>query len=1242
MSASIGLQLRRDLRNADGSFCLVEIPGSSKGFKGFQTEVVEDSSNPVWNKSQNLVLSPEEVVIFTVMDRDVGDADDLLGKMSLPVAKLLPDSFEGELQLQETGKASAFLTIRSKVLRPLYSEADVANALKASQNQTKRPPPPKPPKLHEIELTVKAAKGLRNADWSLGSSGGSDPYVTVSVPGTKTEFQTSVVEDCSDPEWNFVQKLSVAPKQTLVFKVFDRDRRADELLGSAVLAVSGILPDGFSGSLQLEDQGKASAAELLVSVRVLPSGPGKDSVPSKGKEDANDAKALAYLVVMTVLSASGLRNADWRLKSSGGSDAYCLVEVPGSSKGFKGFQTEVVEDSSNPAWNKSQNLVLSPEEVVLFTVMDRDVGDADDLLGKMSLPVAKLLPDSFEGELQLQETGKASAFLTIRSKVLRPLYSEADVANALKASQNQTKRPPPPKPPKLHEIELTVKAAKGLRNADWSLGSSGGSDPYVTVSVPGTKTEFQTPVVEDCSDPEWNFVQKLSVAPKQTLVFKVFDRDRRADELLGSAVLAVSGILPDGFSGSLQLEDQGKASAAELLVSVRVLPSGPGKDSVPSKGKEDANDAKALAYSVVMTVLSASGLRNADWSLKSSGGSDAYCLVEVPGSSKGFKGFQTEVVEDSSNPVWNKSQNLVLSPEEVVIFTVMDRDVGDADDLLGKMSLPVAKLLPDSFEGELQLQETGKASAFLTIRSKVLRPLYSEADVANALKSSQNQTKRPPPPKPPKLHEIELTVKAAKGLRNADWSLGSSGGSDPYVTVSVPGTKTEFQTPVVEDCSDPEWNFVQKLSVAPKQTLVFKVFDRDRRADELLGSAVLTVSGILPDGFSGSLQLEDQGKASAAELLVSVRVLPSGPGKDSVPSKGKEDANDAKALAYSVVMTVLSASGLRNADWSLKSSGGSDAYCLVEVPGSSKGFKGFQTEVVEDSSNPVWNKSQNLVLSPEEVVIFTVMDRDVGDADDLLGKMSLPVAKLLPDSFEGELQLQETGKASAFLTIRSKVLRPLYSEADVANALKASQNQTKRPPPPKPPKLHEIELTVKAAKGLRNADWSLGSSGGSDPYVTVSVPGTKTEFQTSVVEDCSDPEWNFVQKLSVAPKQTLVFKVFDRDRRADELLGSAVLAVSGILPDGFSGSLQLEDQGKASAAELLVSVRVLPSASQSRGEGLARQAESGSVTEGRMERRVPQAVPTCPSGISNSGARVPATATAPAAPPVPGEAWTLS
>ena len=791
----------------------------------------------------------------------------------------------------------------------------------------------------------------------------------------------------------------------------------------------------------------------------------------------------------------------------------------------------------------------------MFTVMDRDTADADDLLGKVSLPVAKLLPSGFDGEVKLQETGKATAFLKIRCK-LRPLHDAEAVANSLKATKQQARRPPPPKPPKMHDLEVTVKAAKGLRDADWGLGKSKRSDAYVAVSVPGTTTEFKTPVVEDCSDPEWNFTKKISVGPKETLVFKMFDKDQRTDELLGSVSLDVSGILSEGFSGSMKLEGH-QGSPAELVIAVRVLGSTPKK--APTKQSQETTP--VLAYAVDMTVMSARDLRNADWSLTSSGHSDAYCVVEIPGSDRGF---QTDVVEDSSNPVWNKTQKLVLYPKEMLMFTVMDRDTADADDLLGKVSLPVAKLLPSGFDGEVKLQETGKATAFLKIRCK-LRPLHDAEAVANSLKATKQQARRPPPPKPQKMHDLEVTVKAAKGLRDADWGLGKSKKSDAYVAVSVPGTTTEFKTPVVEDCSDPEWNFTKKISVGPKETLVFKVFDKDQRTDELLGSVSLDVSGILSEGFSGSMKLEGH-QGSPAELVIAVRVLGSTPKK--APTKQSQETTP--VLAYAVDMTVMSARDLRNADWSLTSSGHSDAYCVVEIPGSDRGF---QTDVVEDSSNPVWNKTQKLVLYPKEMLMFTVMDRDTADADDLLGKVSLPVAKLLPSGFDDEVKLQETGKAMAFLKIRCK-LRPLHDAEAVANSLKATKQQARRPPPPKPPKMHDLEVTVKAAKGLRDADWGLGKSKKSDAYVAVSVPGTTTEFKTPVVEDCSDPEWNFTKKISVGPKETLVFKVFDKDQRTDELLGSVSLDVSGILSEGFSGSMKLEGH-QGSPAELVIVVRVL-------------------------------------------------------------------
>ena len=116
-------------------------------------------------------------------------------------------------------------------------------------------------------MTVRSASGLRNADWSFGRSGGSDAFCVVEVPGTDQKFQTEVVEDSSQPVWNMTRKLKLAPEQSLLLSVLDRDVTGTEVLGKVVISMDMILPNGFAGKLKLKESGNAEAS-IDVSIRI--------------------------------------------------------------------------------------------------------------------------------------------------------------------------------------------------------------------------------------------------------------------------------------------------------------------------------------------------------------------------------------------------------------------------------------------------------------------------------------------------------------------------------------------------------------------------------------------------------------------------------------------------------------------------------------------------------------------------------------------------------------------------------------------------------------------------------------------------------------------------------------------------------------------------------------------------------------------------------------------------------------
>jgi len=113
-----------------------------------------------------------------------------------------------------------------------------------------------------------------------------------------------------------------------------------------------------------------------------------------------------------------------------------------------------------------------------------------------------------------------------------------------------------------------------------------------------------------------------------------------------------------------------------------------------------------------ITVESACNLYNSDGVL--AGKSDPYVIVEVPGQ-KSMK-FQTEVISNELNPVWNFTGEIDgFMDGDVLRFTVMDKDTfPKPDDFLGKAELTAQDFYPNGFHGDLTLADS-KTQATLSV-----------------------------------------------------------------------------------------------------------------------------------------------------------------------------------------------------------------------------------------------------------------------------------------------------------------------------------------------------------------------------------------------------------------------------------------------------------------------------------------------------------------------------------------------
>jgi len=153
----------------------------------------------------------------------------------------------------------------------------------------------------------------------------------------------------------------------------------------------------------------------------------------------------------------------------------------------------------------------------------------------------------------------------------------------------------------------------------------------------------------------------------------------------------------------------------------------------------------------------------------------------------------------------------------------------------------------------------------------------------------------------------------------------------------------------------------------------------------------------------------------------------------------KDDADMTK-LNYELEVKIVSARGVRDADWA-PGGGHSDPYCIAEVVGKKEKIT---TEVVNDQKDPVWNATGKLVAAQTDSIQFSVFDSDVGVGDDLLGKVSLPCSKCVPGGWSGEIKMKQTSDTAkavnAYLKVKVTVLSSFVEgleESDAAPKAKA-------------------------------------------------------------------------------------------------------------------------------------------------------------------------------------------------------------
>ena len=161
---------------------------------------------------------------------------------------------------------------------------------------------------------------------------------------------------------------------------------------------------------------------------------------------------LMYVLEVSILSCSGLRDAKWK-PSSTGVGLSCTVEVSGKQEKL---ETKSIHTAKNPVWNHTGELQMSHSDSLRFAV------HGDKKLGQAVLPASRAVVAGFEGELPLEgEPGLDNPMIKVKIVVKKSFM----VGEPRKPAS-------PPKPP-----SKAQPSSSSNSGTDSDSSSSEGSSP---------------------------------------------------------------------------------------------------------------------------------------------------------------------------------------------------------------------------------------------------------------------------------------------------------------------------------------------------------------------------------------------------------------------------------------------------------------------------------------------------------------------------------------------------------------------------------------------------------------------------------------------------------------------------------------------------------------------------------------------------------------------------------------------
>eukprot|EP00930_Biecheleria_cincta_P062133 TRINITY_DN4763_c0_g1_i4.p1 TRINITY_DN4763_c0_g1~~TRINITY_DN4763_c0_g1_i4.p1 ORF type:complete len:4247 (+),score=977.42 TRINITY_DN4763_c0_g1_i4:998-12742(+) len=411
------------------------------------------------------------------------------------------------------------------------------------------------------------------------------------------------------------------------------------------------------------------------------------------------------------------------------------------------------------------------------------------------------------------------------------------------------------------------------------------------------------------------------------------------------------------------------ASAKAPAPAPAKTPTSPSKAPASASGKDKGGSSKRKAlgpFRIRVSFLSATCRSSSE-----KGASETYCVGKI--LSRGIS-FQTPVVADSSNPVWNSEHEVPeVAPGDVLELELHEQDASGATQLLGSAQIPSGQFFPDGLQEELSLKDG-------SLKVKI-ENLGLSSEFAETLKTLEDAGPR----------RLRVSVLSAKEIKNS--KAGNI--TDPFCVCRVlPSEAAAFQTPIVGESTSPNWGYVHDIpEIGTQGPLEFAVYGHDKANEQvLLGTAQVNSSRFLTEkAFEQDLILTGSG----AQGCLKVKVQSLGSSAAYLAEREKL----VKAGPNRIRVVVIEARGISRAL--------GRPFCICRI--GDKEEPEFKTKDVTDKRNPQW-RHESLVEAyvAGDKLEFEVCEQE-GANTVSLGCVELSSDHFFPSGLTQELRLTGQG-----------------------------------------------------------------------------------------------------------------------------------------------------------------------------------------------------------------------------------------